>query len=121
MNDKLGLLAILAHPDDESLGTGSTLAKYAAEGTEIHLICATKGERGWVGEEKDNPGHTALGKIREEELLNASLALGIKQVYFLDYLDGDLDRADPAEAVAKIAAIMRKVKPQVALTFGPDG
>ncbi len=121
MRAKLRLLAILAHPDDESLATGSTLAKYAAEGVETYLICATKGERGWMGEQKDNPGLVELGKIREQELLSAAAALGIRQVYFLDYLDGDLDRADPAKAIGKIASIIREVKPQVAITFGPDG
>src|SRR5688572_26805344 len=107
MKDKLSLLAILAHPDDESLATGSTLAKYAEEGVETYLICATKGERGWMGEEKDNPGLTQLGKIREQELLNAAKVLGIKQVFFLDYIDGDLDQSNPTEAMGKIASIIR--------------
>ena len=121
MAKHLKLLAILAHPDDESLGTGSTLAKYAAEGVETQLICATKGERGWTGKEKDNPGLTELGKIREHELLEAAKILGIKHVHFLNYIDGDLDLAPSNEAIGKIAAIIREVKPQVAFTFGPDG
>jgi LmbE family N-acetylglucosaminyl deacetylase len=115
------LLAILAHPDDESLGIGSTLAKYAAEGVETFLICATKGERGWTGEEKDYPGLSGLGKTREQELLNAAEVLGIQRVCFLDYLDGDLDQADAVEAIGKITAIMREVQPQVVVTFAPDG
>jgi len=115
------LLAILAHPDDESLGMGSTLAKYAAEGVETYLICATRGERGWTGNERDYPGLTGLGKIREQELLNAARVLGIKQVFFLDCLDGDLDRANAFEVIEKIAAIIREVQPQVAVSFGPDG
>jgi LmbE family N-acetylglucosaminyl deacetylase len=119
--NSLRLLAILAHPDDESLGIGSTLAKYAAENVEIHLICATKGERGWTGDEQDYPGPNALGKIREEELLNAARVLGIKQVSFLGYLDGDLDQADAREATGQIASSIQKIKPQVVITFGPDG
>jgi LmbE family N-acetylglucosaminyl deacetylase len=115
------LLAILAHPDDESLGIGSTLAKYAAEGVETYLICATKGEKGWTGDEKDYPGPSALGKIREQELLQAAKVLGIKRVYFLDYIDGDLDQADPTEASKKIADIIREIAAQVVITFGPDG
>ena len=121
MNDPLKLLAILAHPDDESLGIGSTLAKYAAENVQVYLICATKGERGWTGDEKDNPGESELGKIRERELLCAAQTLGIKQVYFLNYLDGDLDQADSNEAIDKIAIIIREIGPQVAITFGPHG
>lgn len=121
MSEPLKLLAVLAHPDDESLGIGSTLAKYAAEGVEAYLICATRGERGWTGDEKDNPGLTALGKIREGELRCAAKTLGLRQVYFLDYIDGELDQADTAEAIGKIALLMREVCPQVVLSFGPDG
>src|SRR5262245_58053465 len=102
MTSNLKLMCVLAHPDDESLGTGGTLAKYAAEGIETYLVTATRGERGWFGDEKDNPGLEALGKMRENELRNAAQALGIREVDFLDYLDGDLDQADHAEAVAKI-------------------
>src|SRR5437870_6668772 len=64
----LRLMAILAHPDDESLGNGGTLARYAAEGVEVTLITATRGQRGWFGDPKDNPGLDGLGKIREAEL-----------------------------------------------------
>jgi LmbE family N-acetylglucosaminyl deacetylase len=64
----LKLMAILAHPDDESLGLGSTLARYAAEGVETHLVTATRGQRGWLGEPSANPGLKALGEIREREL-----------------------------------------------------
>lgn len=46
------LLAVFAHPDDESMGMGGTLAKYAAEGVETYLVCATRGERGWFGSEE---------------------------------------------------------------------
>jgi LmbE family N-acetylglucosaminyl deacetylase len=121
MKESLRLLAIFAHPDDESLGAGSTLAKYAVEGVEVHLICATRGERGWTGTEKDNPGLQELGRLREKELHAAAQALGIKQVYFLDYLDGDLDMAPQFEAIDKIAALIREIRPQVILSFGPDG
>lgn len=121
MPNTLKLLAVFAHPDDESLGAGSTLAKYAAEGVETYLICATKGERGWTGDEKDDPGLEKLGKIREQELLCAAEVLGIKQVYFLDYMDGDLDQAEPHIAINKIADVIREIRPHVAFSFGPDG
>ena len=121
MSQPLRLLAILAHPDDESLGLGSTLAKYAAEGVETYLICATRGERGWTGDEKDDPGLTALGKIREAELRCAAETLGIRQIHFLDYIDGELDQVDPREATRRIAWLIREMRPHVALSFGPDG
>src|SRR5690349_1705033 len=117
----LRLLAVFAHPDDESMGMGGTLAKYAAEGVETHLVCATRGERGWFGSEDQNPGPDALGQVREKELENAIQQLGMKGLYFLDYLDGEVDRADHTEAIAKIAAYIRRIMPQVVVTFPPDG
>lgn len=117
----LKLMCVLAHPDDESLGNGGILAKYAAEGVETYLVTATRGERGWFGDESDYPGLEALGKRREAELLAAASVLGIRRVQFLDYLDGELDQAHPAEAIAKIVGHLRRVKPDVVVTFGPDG
>src|SRR2546426_2529804 len=108
MTNTLKLLCVLAHPDDESLGTGGILAKYAAEGVETYLVTATRGERGWFGDERDNPGLEALGKIREAELLAAASVLGIHRVEFLDYLDGDLDQAHPAEVIAHIVEHLRR-------------
>ncbi|HEY6409747.1 MAG TPA: PIG-L family deacetylase [Ktedonobacteraceae bacterium] len=121
MADRLKLMAILAHPDDESLGNGGMLAKYADEGIEIHLVVATRGERGWPGNEGENPEEEALGKLREAEVRAAADVLGIHRIHFLDYLDGDLDAANPAEAIAKIAGQLRRIRPDVVVTFGPYG
>ena len=121
MANTLKLMAILAHPDDETLGFGGALAKYAAEGVETYLITATRGERGWPGDPADYPGLEGLGKIREGEVRAAADILGIRDICFLDYIDGDLDQADTQEAVAKIVAYIRKVRPQVVITFAPDG
>jgi len=122
MNDKtLKLMCVLAHPDDESLGTGGTLARYASEGVETYLITATRGERGWFGDEKENPGLEELGKMREAELRCASEMLGVREVHFMDYIDGDLDQAPYEEAVGKIVSHLRRVKPDVVITFAPDG
>ena len=121
MADALKLMCVLAHPDDESLGVGGTLAKYAAEGVETYLVTATRGERGRFGTNKESPGKEVVGKVREAELRAAATELGVREVSFLDYTDGELDRADPREAVAKIAAHLRRVKPHVVLTFGPEG
>lgn len=118
---KLRLMCILAHPDDESLGTGGTLAKYAAEGVETYLVTATRGEHGWWGEAKDYPGPAGLGKIREGELRAAAEALGVREVNFLDYIDGDLDQADEKEVIAKIVGHIRRVQPHVVISFGADG
>jgi LmbE family N-acetylglucosaminyl deacetylase len=115
------LLAIFAHPDDESMGMGGTLAKYAAQGVETYYVCASRGERGWFGPEVQNPGPDALGQVRTKELQNAVRVLGMKGLHFLGYTDGDVDKADPAEAIGKIAGHIRRMRPQVVITFPPDG
>lgn len=119
--EKLKLMCILAHPDDESLGLGGVLAKYAAEGVKIYLVTATRGERGWVGEQEAYPGLEALGQIREAELYAAADALGLQEVNLLDYIDGELDRVDPEEAIGKIVSHLRRVRPHVVITFDPMG
>jgi LmbE family N-acetylglucosaminyl deacetylase len=119
--EPLKLLVVFAHPDDESMGMGGTLAKYSAEGVETYLVCATRGERGWFGPEEQNPGLSILGKTRTLELTKAVKELGMKGLYFLDYIDAEVDQSDHAEAISKIAAHIRRIKPQVVVTFPPDG
>jgi LmbE family N-acetylglucosaminyl deacetylase len=120
----LRLLAILAHPDDETLGIGGVLARYAAEGVEVHLVTATRGEGGRFRGLKDGEGHPGrekLAAIRESELNAAASVLGIASVTQLGYEDGRLDQADPREATARIAAAIRRQRPDVVITFPPDG
>jgi LmbE family N-acetylglucosaminyl deacetylase len=117
----LKLLCIFAHPDDEAMGMGATLAKYSAEGVDVFFVCATRGEHGWFGPAERNPGPGALGQLREGELRRAAETLGMRAVHFLDYMDGDLDKANPAEAIAKIVTHIRAIQPQVVVTFPPDG
>ena len=121
MTNTLKLLAVFAHPDDESMGMGGTLAKYSAEGVETYYVCASRGERGWFGSEESNPGFERLGQIRTQELENAVKELGIRGLYYLDYIDGEVDQADHAEAIGKIVTHIRRIKPQVVVTFPPDG
>lgn len=121
METDLRLLAVMAHPDDESLGVGGTLAAYAAEGIATHLITATRGERGWTGPEEENPGLEALGRIREAELRAAVEALRLRSLELLGYIDGDLDQAPPGEVIGKIVAGLRRIRPQVVLTFDVFG
>ena len=121
MTEPLKLLCTLAHPDDESMGTGPLLAKYSAEGVQTHLICATRGERGWSGPQDQYPGLAELGKIRQAELLASAQVLGVHQVHFLDYIDGDLVKADPLQGIAKLTSHIRRIRPQVVVTFDPEG
>src|SRR3954464_10489865 len=119
------LMAVLAHPDDESLGAGGTLAKYASEGIDVFLLTATRGDagryRGHPASHPEHPGATALAAIREAELRAAASVLGVREVTLLDYHDQHLDRASPQEAIATIASHLKRVRPDVVVTFGPDG
>lgn len=115
------LLCILAHPDDESLGFGGILAHYAQAGVATYLITATRGERGWLGEPAAYPGAAILGNIREGELLAAANILGIQETTFLDYMDGDLDQANPVAIIDLLVGHLRRVRPQVVVTFDPTG
>src|SRR5215213_3478531 len=119
------LMAVLAHPDDESLGFGGTLATYASRGVDVHLLTATRGEGGRYKEARPgqpgHPGADALAGIREAEMRAAAAVLGVRDVALLEYRDQHLDRAAPREVVHAIAAHLRRVRPDVVLTFGPDG
>src|SRR6267378_3167457 len=98
----LRLMAILAHPDVESLGLGGVLARYAAEGIETTIITATRGESGRFRRERDgplHPGPEGLARIREAELRTAARVLGIQEPILLGYRDGALDQADPREVI----------------------
>lgn len=121
----LRLMAVLAHPDDESLGVGGTLAKYASEGVEVSLLTATRGDagryRGHPQEDAAHPGPATLASIREAELRAAAAVLGVHELVLLDYRDQQLDRARPRDAVAAIARHVRRIRPDVVITFGPDG
>jgi len=120
MTDKLTLMAIFAHPDDEAFGTGGTLAKYAGEGVEVHLVMATLGEAGRVA----NPAISVtqpLGAWREQELRCACECYGIKQLHLLGYMDGQTTVVPQSGAVFKIVKLLRQIKPQAVISFGPEG
>ena len=132
MTEKKILLAVLAHPDDETFGTGGTLALYARRGVDVYLVCATRGE---VGEmpEKMMVGFNTIGEKRESELRCAAGHLGLKAVYFLGYRDSGMPgtpdnlhpqalAAQPIEQVTgEIVRYIRMIKPQVVITFDPIG
>ncbi len=126
------LLAILAHPDDESFGMGGTLALYARRGMAVHLVCATRGEAGDV-DERYLRGFGSKAERREAELRCAAEKLGLASVHFLDYRDSGMpgmpDNQHPqaliaapqADVVAKVVHLIRELRPQVVLTFDPIG
>lgn len=114
-------MCVLAHPDDESLGTGGALALAAADGIATYLVTATRGERGRFGDAATPPGPEIVGRIRETELRAAAAELGLREVQLLGYPDGALDQVDPTAATAVIVEHLRRVRPQVVVTFGPEG
>ncbi len=132
MHEKRVLLAVLAHPDDESFGIGGTLALYARRGVEVYLVCATRGEAGDVSPDCLE-GYETVAERRVHELRCAADILGLAGVYFLDYRDSGMSGSEdnqhpdalcaaPVEQVAEeIAEYIRELKSQVVLTFDPIG
>ncbi len=126
------ILAVLAHPDDESFGMGGTLALYAKQGHHVYLACATRGEVGSADAEFMQ-GFKSVAEMRESELRCAAGHLGLKEVFFLGYRDSgmpgspenehpDAQVAHPVEEVAKkVVQVIRSVKPDVVITFDPIG
>ncbi len=113
-------MAVFAHPDDEAFGTGGTLTKYAAEGCDVYLVTATRGEAGEIAE-PDLASPANLPFVREQELRCACQIYGIHPPRFLDYQDGQLAIVNQGQAVGRLVRIIRELKPQVLVTFGPDG
>jgi LmbE family N-acetylglucosaminyl deacetylase len=121
MDETLKLLAVFPHPDDETLGLGPTMARYSAEGVQTFLVCATRGERGWFDSEGPDPGFEEVARIRAAELRCAAENLGIHQVSFLDYIDGNVDQTDPEGIIGRIVSHIRRIKPHIVVTFDPMG
>ena len=126
------ILAVLAHPDDESFGLGGTLALYANKGYDTYLICATRGEVGTVDEEHLT-GFQDIAELRTDELMRAARHLGLKNVFFLGYRDSGMpgmeDNKHPEaqinhtvdEVAAHVVKYIRQLQPDVVLTFDPIG
>jgi LmbE family N-acetylglucosaminyl deacetylase len=126
------ILAVLAHPDDESFGLGGTLALYAQKGYETYLVCATRGEAGTVDAEHLN-GFKDTAELRTVELKRAAEILGLKEVFFLGYRDSGMPGTEenehpdaqinhPIDEVAgKVVKYIRELKPDIVITFDPIG
>jgi N-acetyl-1-D-myo-inositol-2-amino-2-deoxy-alpha-D-glucopyranoside deacetylase len=126
------LLAVTAHPDDETFGMGGMLALYASRGVKVHLICATRGE---VGEAREEfmQGHKTVADLRVSELNCAVKVLGLSGLHLLSYRDSGMPntadnthpRALAAQPIKKVADeiidLIRLLKPQVVVTFDPIG
>lgn len=111
---------IFAHPDDETFCVGGIIAKYAAAGHEVHLWCATDGD---AGKSAGVPvsSREELATLRRHELAGAAGILGITSIELGGYRDGELARADAATLVADLVGFIRRKRPTVVFTFGPEG
>lgn len=129
---KNSLMAVLAHPDDESFGMGGTLAKYAQADVDVYLVCATRGEVGEMDPEYLE-GFNSPAERREFELRCAAKNLGIKEVIFLNYRDSGMTGSEhnhhpeslfsaTLDKVSEdIIQIFRRVQPEVVITFDSIG
>src|SRR5258708_10397344 len=117
---KGGLLVVMAHPDDESMGAGGIIRRHTRNGIATHLICATYGEAGWMGKP---PGAKKedLAEIRAKELEEASAALALSGVELWDYPDGGVPQADQQEITQRIWEQGSKLRPHAVVGGGPDG
>ncbi len=135
MTGALTLLTVHAHPDDETIGTGGTMARYAADGIRVVCVTCTYGENGEiVVPEMDTPeNHARLGEIRQDEIASALARLGRIEHRWLGYRDSGMVgtpenddarsfwRADRDEAVGRMVRIVREVRPHVVTTYNAFG
>ena len=127
-------MVVVAHPGDEAFGFGGAIASAAAAGAYVVVVCVT---RGWFDarllEKSPAPGGKNrdvkdgavnwrnLDTVREDELRRSVSLLGVRVVRMLDYAEGDLDRVDFDQLVGRIVEPIRMHRPEVILSFGPDG
>jgi N-acetylglucosamine malate deacetylase 2 len=111
------LMAVFAHPDDETFICGGTLAKYAAEGHRIVLVCATKGEMGRRMGVPPTATRETIAELRQKELTEACTALGISDLQFLGLRDKTLEIQPFDELVGVVLSRLERERPEVVITF----
>ena len=114
------IAAIFAHPDDEVFSIGGTIARYAGDGVRCDLYCATDGDAGRasgvaVSSRQD------LGTRRRAELEGGARILGFESLQFGGFPDGALASADPDLVIGELVGFLRRKKPAIVITFGPEG
>ena len=134
MDERLCLLTVHAHPDDEASKGAGTVARYHAEGVRCVLVCCTGGEAGDIlNPAADRPEvRERLPQVRMEELARATVVIGYDEVVLLGYRDSGMPgtptnedpacfaRADLDEAVGRLVAVIRRERPQVVVTYADD-
>jgi N-acetylglucosamine malate deacetylase 2 len=110
------VLAVVAHPDDESFGLGALLATYAGAGSDVGVLCLTLGEASTLGATGPD-----LGPRRGAEFASACEALGVRRRWLQTHPDGALTEVPLADLVADVAQVVEEHDPEVVLVFHPDG
>ena len=114
------VLVVFAHPDDESLTCGGTIARLADAGVKVVLLCASRGERGSISDPSLVPDGDLAG-VRTRELRDAAAILGISNVIVLDHRDGNLRWQAVPELHAEIVQLVERHRPSAVITFDEDG
>jgi len=114
------ILAVFAHPDDESLACGGTIARLADAGATVVLVCASRGERGFVSDPALVPDGD-LGRARAHELHAAAKILGVAEVIAFNHPDGNLRWAEVRELHTEIVSTIDRYSPDAVITFDEDG
>ncbi len=117
---KGGLLLVMAHPDDESMGAGGLVLRHTRNSVATHLVCATYGEAGWMGKPL-GAKQADLPEIRAQELEEAAQALALSGVELWDYPDGGVASSDQKQITQRIWEQIGKVRPRVVVGWGADG
>jgi LmbE family N-acetylglucosaminyl deacetylase len=112
------ILLVFAHPDDETSAAGGITAKYVSQGHTVDLVTATGGEK---GTRLEVPEGVETATVRAKEQRTATAITGIRDIYRLGYIDGELEEANFNEVTCKVLEVMDKVQPEAMITFGPDG
>jgi LmbE family N-acetylglucosaminyl deacetylase len=115
-----GLTAVFAHPDDETFAIGGTAARYAGDGVRCSLYCATDGD---AGRSSGIPvaSRAELAALRRDEVRSACAVLGVAALECGGHPDGALAAVDPEIVMSEIVRLIRRERPDVVLTFGPEG
>jgi LmbE family N-acetylglucosaminyl deacetylase len=114
------IAAIFAHPDDETFSIGGTIAAYASRGARWDVFCATDGDAGRSAVPVSS--REELAGLRRNELIAAARLLGVRgEIVTRGHPDGALAQVDPDQLIGEVVRFLRTVRPDVVITFGPEG
>lgn len=114
------ILGIWAHPDDETWMSAGVMAAAIANGQKVVCLTATKGDAGQSADQS-KWSTTKMSQIRETEIGNALSIIGVHELHWLNYKDGQLAEVDKKKAVNRLVRLLNRLRPDTVLTFEPKG